>query len=496
MKRSSRRVLPEAFCQAMRRDFSRFGREEETERFLRALSDQAVSALRANTLKINRDDLRRELVSWLGKSDACFPEVPWADDGLYYPEACVPGALAAHQAGLFYIQESSAMLPARMLGASPDERVLDLCAAPGGKSGRIAADLDGRGLIWANEIAVDRAPALRFNLERLGVRNAIVSQDSPERLAASYPGVFDAILVDAPCSGSGMFRKDPGAIAAWERYGVEPSRALQELILEQAWKMLRPGGRLVYATCSFSIEENEAQVAAFLGRHEDAELSDPIRPPGVDPGWPLTSVTARCWRIWPHRASGEGHFCALLRRSGCSQAPTRQAWPESVGGADTHALEVLRSWARLQLTAAGCDRFNEDLAAIFPRLHENRLHLMPSASSDMPAGHRIKTGLIAGELRRRPGGEPDFVPAQSWLAALRASDPVRILPVAEGDPLLDAYRRGETLQHPSPDDWSWARGGWAACCLAGVNGRWPLGWLRLTDRPMLKNLYPPGWRIG
>ena len=235
--------------------------------------------------------------------------VPWAEGGFYLRPGARPGASVAHWAGAFYLQEASAMLPASALNARPGERVLDLCAAPGGKSSQIALAMGGEGVLVANEVDAARARVLAANLERLGVTNAVVLNETPARLAARWPGYFDAVLVDAPCSGEGMFRRDPQSREAWTDAAPRGCRKRQGEILDAAAKLVRPGGRLLYSTCTFNGEENEGSVADFLQHHADFAPEE-FALPG------LGASRGGMLRIWPHRARGDGQFAALLRRAG------------------------------------------------------------------------------------------------------------------------------------------------------------------------------------
>ncbi|MDO5476333.1 MAG: RsmB/NOP family class I SAM-dependent RNA methyltransferase, partial [Eubacteriales bacterium] len=276
--------------------------------------------------------------------------VPWEPSGFYYPEEFRPGRLPWHEAGMYYIQEASAMVPARLCGVQPGDRVLDLCAAPGGKSTKLAADLRGRGLLVANEIHPERTKVLSANLERMGVRNALVTNASPQELASRFPLYFDRIVVDAPCSGEGMFRKEEEALLHWSPENVRMCADRQGEILEEAAAMLRPGGTLVYSTCTFSPEENELTIAAFLDLHPEFSILPVSKLPGIReedrdgwgfaPGRPewaeKTGIEVRekgreassdfsilrslegTVRLWPHLLEGEGHFAAVLRKAGGS----------------------------------------------------------------------------------------------------------------------------------------------------------------------------------
>ena len=250
--------------------------------------------------------------------------VPWAEGGFYLRPGARPGASVAHWAGAFYLQEASAMLPAAALKARPGERVLDLCAAPGGKASQIALTMGGEGALVANEVDAARARVLAANLERLGVTNAVVLNETPARLAARWPGYFDAVLVDAPCSGEGMFRRDPQSREAWTDAAPRGCRKRQGEILDAAAKLVRPGGRLLYSTCTFNGEENEGSVADFLQHHADFAPEE-FALPG------LGASRGGMLRIWPHRARGDGQFAALLRRAGEDGGDGPETW---AGAAD------------------------------------------------------------------------------------------------------------------------------------------------------------------
>jgi NOL1/NOP2/sun family putative RNA methylase len=268
--------------------------------FSAALGQPPKRGLRVNTLKIDPDSLMRLLPWPLEPSGIC-------GEGFVLPEdAAAVGQHPAHLAGLFYVQDPSAMLPATILDIRPGMRVLDLCAAPGGKSGQIAALLRQTGLLVANEIVPSRAQTLTNTLERMGVRNALVTNMHPETLCGLLPQYFDAVLVDAPCSGEGMFRKDPLAGAEWSLEHVRACAARQSAILESAFCALRPGGTLVYSTCTFSREENEQVIESFLENHPALSLIQSIR-------------------LYPHTCKGEGHFAAKIIYSSPKSRPAADA---------------------------------------------------------------------------------------------------------------------------------------------------------------------------
>ena len=284
-------MIPEAFLLRMQKQLG-----EEYPEFLACYDKPRQQALRYNPLKRTESgESMEEALTALFRME----KVPWAEHGYYYPADVFPGRHPYHEAGLYYIQEPSAMAPVGRLEIKPGERVLDLCAAPGGKSTQIGALLHGQGLLVSNEINPSRAKILSENVERMGLANACVTNESPERLAEVFPEYFDKILVDAPCSGEGMFRKNEIALTEWSEENVRLCGERQDGILNEAAKMLRPGGRLVYSTCTFSEWENEGSIQRFLERHPEFTLLE-------------------SQRIYPHKVRGEGHFLATLQRRGRS----------------------------------------------------------------------------------------------------------------------------------------------------------------------------------
>ena len=289
--------------------------KDEFPAFLRALALPPRRALRLNP---RRNGAEQAAAPFLPDGA---PRVPWEPLGRYLAADAKPGAGIAHAAGAFYLQDASAMAPVAALDPRPGERVLDLCAAPGGKSGQIAARLNGRGFLLSNEIEFSRARILLGNLERLGVTNAFVTSAPAEALARVLPAFFDRVLVDAPCSGEGMFRRDPEAASQWNPDAPAGCAARQTAILNDAARMVRPGGKLVYSTCTFNRLENEGTVREFLRAHPDFE------PDAFD----LSGVGASrdgCLRLWPHRIEGEGHFLARFTRKPEESSLRNRSLPE------------------------------------------------------------------------------------------------------------------------------------------------------------------------
>ena len=288
---------------------------DEYDAFLKSYECENKHSLRVNPLKKNL----------LYEDKPCLPfsleGVEWEENGYYYPQEEQPGKHPYHEAGVYYIQEASAMAPVHYLEAQPGERILDLCAAPGGKSTQIAAALKGEGLLVCNEIHPARAKILSENIERMGISNALVLNETPSNLADRFESYFDRILVDAPCSGEGMFRKNEDACAEWSLENVKLCADRQDEILDAAAGMLKPGGRLVYSTCTFAPDENEGSISRFIYRHPEFFVVPVKQKGGMSSGvqeWvddPAESIENSI-RLWPHKIKGEGHFLAVLQKSG------------------------------------------------------------------------------------------------------------------------------------------------------------------------------------
>ena len=310
--------------------------KDEFPAFLRALALPPRRALRLNPQRKGAEQAAAPFLP-----DGA-PRVPWEPLGRYLAADAKPGAGIAHAAGAFYLQDASAMAPVAALDPRPGERVLDLCAAPGGKSGQIAARLNGRGFLLSNEIEFSRARILLGNLERLGVTNAFVTSAPAEALARALPAFFDRVLVDAPCSGEGMFRRDPEAASQWNPDAPAGCAARQTAILNDAARMVRPGGKLVYSTCTFNRLENEGTVREFLRAHPDFE-PDAFDLPGVG------ASQGGCLRLWPHRIEGEGHFLARFTRKGEETCARNVSLPEVRASVESRRVESETFPVRVQV---------------------------------------------------------------------------------------------------------------------------------------------------
>ena len=428
-------MLPEVFLERMKNQLG-----EEFPAFLESLERPRAVALRFNPLKGDAPEM-----PFTGEN------VPWEPRGFYYDPEARPGLHVYHEAGVYYLQEASAMAPVALLDPQPGEKVCDLCAAPGGKTTQIAGRMLGEGFLLCNEINPKRAKILSRNIERMAVANALVTNEHPERLAQRFEGFFDRVLVDAPCSGEGMFRKEEAAVTDWSQETVEMCARRQAEILDSAAKMVRPGGRLVYSTCTFAPEEDEMAVAAFLERHPE------FTPEIIETPW-FVPVENGGHRMWPHKLLGEGHFAAVLKKTA----------GEESDAADLPGEKLPKEWVSfakeldIHLPAGKCVTFGQNLFW---------------APEDMPDLRKLKVmrpGLELGEVKKGR-----FEPAHAlalWLkgcANVQSYDP-------EGEE-MKSYLHGNVV--PS------GQKGW---CLVKA-GDYSIGWGK-GDGQVLKNHYPKGLR--
>ena len=439
---------------------------DEAAAFLAHYAAPPDAALRANPLKIEPDELFPRL-------EMAFEPIPWSPDGRLIAASDVsPGLHPYHAAGLYYIQEPAAQAVVEILDPQPGERILDLAAAPGGKSTHIAGKMGNRGMLIANEIHPKRVWDLNRNLERWGAGNVMIANETPERLAAALPGFFDRVLVDAPCSGEGMFRKMPEAVRDWSPEFVEGCAVRQRSILGDAAEMVRPGGRLCYSTCTFTQEENEHVVRGFLAGRPDFALVTPGWRPGfsrgLGPEFNREGATTPV-RLWPHRVPGEGHFIALFERSGDGVAPDDFRRRNS-----TARDRLLPHWEAF---------VDENLAPGFA-IPKDRLHLVKSYLYALPEGapelaglNYIRPGLWLGSFKK-----DRFEPAHSFAMALRPDDVRRTLELKGAQ--VSAYLRREAIRSEGEDGWT----------LATLEGRFPIGWGKRV-RGLVKNHYPMGLRF-
>ena len=428
-------MLPQEFLDRMK---SQLG--EEYAQYLESLERPRAVALRFNPLKGEKPRL-----PFVGEP------VPWEPMGYYYDPESRPGLHPYHEAGVYYLQEASAMAPVMLLDPQPGERICDLCAAPGGKSTQIAGRLGGEGFLLCNEYSPKRAKILSRNVERLGICNGLVTNETPQNLAKHLKGYFHRVLIDAPCSGEGMFRKEEAAVTDWSQETVEMCARRQAEILDAGSELVCPGGRLVYSTCTFAPEENEQTVAAFLQRHPD------FYPETVAAPW-FAAGENGSFRLWPHKLLGEGHFAAVLCRQGEKEVPAAPAGGE----------KLPKQWLD----------FAKELQIDLPQgkavLFGQSLYWAPA---EMPDLHRLKVlrpGLELGTVKK-----DRFEPAHAL--ALWLSDCKNTHDLPSDGPQIGSYMHGETV----PCDCK----GW---CLVRVDG-YSIGWGK-GDKIVLKNHYPKGLR--
>ena len=421
----------------------------EYDSFLKYYEAEHFRGLRVNTLKCTPEKLK-ELVGFELKP------TPFCPNGFSIPGAVQSlGNSPLHHCGAFYIQEPSATSAAEMLGVEEGDFVLDLCAAPGGKSTQIGAMLNGTGLLWSNEIVRNRANILLSNIERMGISNAVVSNAHPEQLCERLAGRFDKVLVDAPCSGEGMFRKNGEAQTEWSVEHVRSCAERQLHILDSAKKALRPGGVLVYSTCTFSREENEGVISRFLDKNPDFVLEDP----GVSFGRP-TMEHAR--RIFP-MDGGEGHFAARLRKKGESG---RISVPVNTSKADSAILDFYDS---LFVNRP----FGENITVL-----KDKIIILPKNYQPADGVPVLRAGVILGEIVKRR-----FEPHHSAFAAAGKSDCVNAVDFDADSAQIKAYLHGEEIAVPSDVK------GYCAVCVDGMT----VGFGKASNG-RLKNKYPKGLR--
>ena len=385
-----------------------------------------------------------------------------------------PGRHPYHHAGVFYSQEPSASSAAPLLGVQPGMRVLDMCAAPGGKSSQLAAALQGRGVLVSNEYVAARADILKSNLERMGVPNAVVLNEAPARIADALPEFFDRVLVDAPCSGEGMFRKEKKMVKAWEEHGPEFFSKIQRSIVTQAAQMLRPGGMLLYSTCTFSPEENEQTIEYLLQEYPEFKICEMEGYEGFADGMPQVTESKnpeleKTVRIFPHRMKGEGHFLALLQKGEKQEEGKRL--PES--GKNKKLPEELEEFL------GHIDRKFESSRM---DLRGEKVYYMPEGLPTLRGIRFLRTGLLMGELKKNR-----FEPSQALAMNLKKEEYDQVIDLPLEDERVMKYLKGETLDVEDlvkPKD-----KGWYLICVDG----YPLGFGKLVNQ-MLKNKYLPGWR--
>lgn len=439
---------------------------EQAESFLQSYNETRTYGLRLNPLKLGASPENDRIAAQLQRLFHLSP-IPWCPSGYYYEQSTKPGKHPFHEAGLLYIQEPSAMSSAELLRPEPGDVVLDLAAAPGGKTTQIAGMLNGQGLLVANEIHPARAKILSENVERAGIRNAVVTNAAPDALARKFPETFDKLMLDAPCSGEGMFRKDPDAIGEWSPDHVRMCAERQLDILDSAAAMLKPGGTIAYSTCTFNRTENEAVIAAFIAKYPDFTM-------------------LRSERLWPHQVRGEGHFVALLHKETAggddgAAAKNKRRDGKPSASLDKNAREAMKLVGELLHDVVP----GLTLAPGEPVLFGEQLYWLPSVSDssisarDLNGLKTLRPGLHLAHLKK---GRAE--PAHSLAMAVRPGMCKNVMTLQADEPALLAYLKGEAIP---------AEGGISGWTLVSVEG-FSLGWGKASGG-QLKNHYPKGLRI-
>lgn len=504
--------LPEKFLESIAKLLEEAKMASSFDDFVASYEAESVRGLRLNTLKVKSLAELKAIVERIWAFEASgedtegpilTQEVPWSSDGFYYDSDLSIGRSLANRLGLYYIQEPSAMLPAEALKTQAGERVIDLCAAPGGKSAKIAADLAGEGLLVSNDISSSRGRILVRNLEQLAVTNVLVTAADPVDLAKRWPASFDRVLVDAPCSGEGMFRRDPKAIGSWSSYGPDSIIPIQQNILDAAYHLLKAGGELVYSTCTFNRRENEDQIEAVLERFPDLELLDLHRvfPEESQLSQGIQVDSARhelnnTARIWPHLTAGEGHFCARLRKRKLEPMAEVKAKTTPLRKAKAQDRELLSAFYREILSEEAWQLMEEAFERALS-LDHGRFHLVADAALNLKGLHILKNGIYLANLKE--GRKQNHIEAaHSAALCFRSSDirEDRQLKLNLGDRRITQIIKGETIELRE-DEYSRLHSSIKTAArghlIVFVEGL-ALCWLKLDPGGTVKNLYPAGWR--
>ena len=428
-------MLPQEFLDRIENQLG-----EEYPDFLESLERPRAVALRFNPLKGEKPEL-----------PFVKEPVPWEPMGYYYDPDARPGLHPLHEAGVYYLQEASAMSAVTLLDPQPGEKVCDLCAAPGGKTTQIAGRMAGEGFLLCNEINPKRAKILGRNIERMGVANALVTNEHPQNLADKYPGFFDRVLIDAPCSGEGMFRKEEAAVTDWSQETVEMCAHRQREILHSGAQLLKPGGRLVYSTCTFAPEENEQAIEKFLADHPEF-VREPVAAP-----W-FTPAGEGSFRLWPHKLLGEGHFAAVLRKTDGEEGDISLI----SGGKLPKEWESFAKELKIELP--------DGKAVLFG----SSLYWVPVQTPDIRRIKVVRPGLELGELKKNR-----FEPAHALALWLKKCDNIQNFPAESQE--IRAFMEGQVIPGTTR--------GW---CLITADG-YSLGWGK-GDGNTIKNHYPKGLR--
>ena len=428
-------ALPQAFLHRMEDMLG-----DDFEPFLAAYEQPRTYGLRVNTAKISCEEFE-QIVPFEVK------KIPWVSNGYFYNEDVRPSRCALYQAGLYYLQEPSAMTPASRIPVEPGEYVLDMCAAPGGKATAVGSALKGEGLLVANDISTTRARALLRNLELFGIPNLFVSNEKPEKMVKNFPEFFHKIILDAPCSGEGMFRKEEALARDWTPEKSEELSRIQKQLCLNAADMLQPGGQMLYSTCTFAKEENEDVINEFISEYENAKLIE-------------------MQRIWPHKVSGEGHFVAKIQKLENEDCNVKYIKIKN----NDKEVKDYREFEKKFLNISVESRFD---------IRGENLYLLPEEHPDTKKLKVLRYGLHLGMLKKNR-----FEPSHALSHYLKMEDVKNVENFSVQDDKILDYLRGNTIETGKSR-------GWVLVCVEGIG----LGWGKESNG-ILKNHYPKGLRIN
>lgn len=461
-------LLSPAFLERMQKMLG-----DEYEDFIKSYEVPRTYGLRVNTAKISCEEFEKIVP---------FPvtPIPWIPNGYFYPEDVRPSFCPLYQAGLYYLQEPSAMTPVSCLPVTPGENILDLCAAPGGKATALGAMLNGSGLLVANDISSSRTRALLRNIELFGIANAFVTNETPAHLKDRFPEFFHKILLDAPCSGEGMFRKEDALARDWTPEKSDELSVLQKELILQAADMLRPGGQLLYSTCTFAPKEDEGVVSYLLENRPDMKLMELPAYEGFAPGVPAWGnddpALSRCVHLFPHKMQGEGHFMALFCKEGRTDLIGQFSYAKP--NPDTRKwLELF--FQEIGLKTLGGQPFDWNRV----ETRKDKVYYLPPVTGDFRGLTFLRNGLYLGDLKKNR-----FEPSEPFALALRKDDTDGIISLSVNDQRLTRYLKGETLNIEQGE--AAHTKGWHLLCVEG----YPLGFGKLVGNTF-KNKYPAGWRV-
>ena len=441
---------------------------EEFDDYIKCYDEKRLYGLRVNTKKISVEEFRKICPFEI-------EPIPWIENGFYYDGENVQAAKHPYYfAGLYYLQEPSAMTPANRLPIEFGDKVLDICAAPGGKATELGAKLNGTGVLMANDISNSRAKGLLKNIEVFGIGNVFVLSEEPGKLEQYFPEYFDKILIDAPCSGEGMFRKDKKMVKAWEEHSPEFFAKIQRSIITQAARMLKPGGMILYSTCTFSPEENEKTIAFLKEQYPEFVIKEIAGYEGFAYGMPEVTDAKdeelrKTVRIWPHKMHGEGHYLALLQKGEMLKTSQPLIKKERAKKVPEEIVDFFKDvswemdWNRLEI-------------------YSEKVYYMPEGVPNVKGIRFLRTGLYLGDLKKNR-----FEPSQSLAMCLKKEEYKFTVNFKAEDERIIKYLKGETIE--AEDVVNPTAKGWQLVLVDGF----PLGWGKLANGT-LKNKYLPGWR--